>query len=185
MKVDWERSKKEVRGDIYNTISLLLLLASEIFFIVSIFCLHIEDLKVFHLISVSIEFFLLMLFMYFFLKIETKGICKIYLNGVCKVELREYKKKKLYISYVLWGISIFIMALVYVVFLNDFLNLVSCGENNPLIILITFVIYFCGLILMGWIQVSDVDKIYYYNEGISKIKFHYEQDKFNNCNNKK
>ena len=66
LKVDWERSKKEVRGDIYNTISLLLLLASEIFFIVSIFCLHIEDLKVFHLISVSIEFFLLMLFMYFF-----------------------------------------------------------------------------------------------------------------------
>ena len=185
LKVDWERSKKEVRGDIYNTISLLLLLASEIFFIVSIFCLHIEDLKVFHLISVSIEFFLLMLFMYFFLKIETKGICKIYLNGVYKVELREYKKKKLYISYVLWGISIFIMALVYVVFINDFLNLVSCGENNPLIILITFVIYFCGLILMGWIQVSDVDKIYYYNEGISKIKFHYEQDKFNNCNNKK
>ena len=85
----------------------------------------------------------------------------------------------------MWGISIFIIALVYVVFLNDFLNLVSCGENNPLIILITFVIYFCGLILMGWIQVSDVDKIYYYNEGISKIKFHYEQDKFNNCNNKK
>lgn len=33
LKVDWERSKKEVRGDIYNTISLLLLLASEIFFI--------------------------------------------------------------------------------------------------------------------------------------------------------
>ena len=62
--------------------------------------------------------------------------------------------------------------------LKEVLRVVSCGENNLLIMLITSLLYFCGLILMGWAEVMEVDTIYYYNRGINKIKlYYYEQNK--------
>ena len=35
---------------------------------------------------------------------------------------------------------------------------------------------------MGWVQVADVDNIYYYNKAINRIKLYYKQN--DNCNNK-
>ena len=125
-------------------------------------------------VSVSITFFVLMLCLYFIVKMEAKTICILYLNGVHRGKVKEYKRKKLWGAYIIWWISGIMLMLVYVDILTDFIEIISCGENNLLIILITTLFYFCSLTLMGWAEVMEADIIYYYNKGINLIRLHYE-----------
>ncbi|MBR3601191.1 MAG: hypothetical protein IKL49_02570 [Lachnospiraceae bacterium] len=177
LKFDWEKSKKETRGNICSIISLVLLLVSELFFVISVCYLHVQKIKNFEWISTLITFFVLMLFFYFLVKIQAKLICTSYLNGVHGGKVKEYKKIKLWVSDLICWISGIMLMLVYIDNLKEVLRVVSCGENNLLIMLITSLLYFCGLILMGWAEVMEVDTIYYYNRGINKIKLYYEQNK--------
>lgn len=90
--------------------------------VISVCYLHVQEIKNFEWISTLITFFVLMLFFYFLVKIQAKLICTSYLNGVHGGKVKEYKKIKLWVSYLIWWISGIMLMLVYIDNLKEVLR---------------------------------------------------------------
>ena len=173
LKSDWEHSKKEVRGNACTTISFFLIVALNIYFFLSIFNLHVDNIDLFNLISVSIAFLIMMAFLCFVSVFGLKDVCNYLLSGVITIKPQKYKISLLYVCYITWIVSIVICMGVYVYFVKRFLELVPCGENDSMIILISGTIYASVLSLVSWAQVPNFHEIYHYNSSVNKVRGKY------------
>ncbi len=182
LKDDWERAKKEVKGDVYGIIGLFLFVISDIYIIVSIFLLHIDDISVFNLISTGC--------VYLIVTVILNGVfifvikCNDILEGVITEKPKKYKKGRLYVCYIICAISVIAFGVLYIKALKDFLDIISCGENDLMIVLVSSIIHLFGLFLSSWVQISDIDKKYYYNDSINKVKSCYKELENEMLNNK-
>ena len=177
LKFDWERSKKEVQGDMYNVISLLLFVISGIYFVVSVFYLKVKNIEAYIFVSICIIYFLMIVIVYSVFMFEIKVICQIILSGTVITNPQNYKRKKLIICYIIVLVGIIGSMLGYLYILDQFLETVSCGENNLIIMLVSFYIYMLAVLLLYWTQTTNMDKIYNYNNSINKIRIKYEKDR--------
>ena len=115
----------------------------------------------------------MMAFLCFVSVFGLKDVCNYLLSGVITIKPQKYKISLLYVCYITWIVSIVICMGVYVYFVKRFLELVPCGENDSMIILISGTIYASVLSLVSWAQVPNFHEIYHYNSSVNKVRGKY------------
>lgn len=183
LKDDWERSKREVQGDTYGTLSMILFVMSGIYFSASVVCLHTEDVKIFDMVSVLIVYLFMAILMYAISIIEVNSVCNTILSGTVTAKPENYDEGKLCGCYVICGVSIIVFILIYGRLIKEFLEIISCGTDNSMIILVSMVIYFFALLLLYLAHADNIDRNYRYNWSISKAKIKHmkKQNTLVNC----
>ena len=86
LKFDWERSKKEVRENIYEIASRMIFICSGIYFAVSIIiCNKNNSISNFDLLSMVGMFVILIVLLSIVVSLEIKGTCRSVLKGVTNI----------------------------------------------------------------------------------------------------
>lgn len=177
LKDDWERSKKEVKGDFYNIISLLLFFASGIYFVISVLYLNNEDIGVYQLISILVVYVLMIVSVYVILWLEMKIICDCFLDGSVSKAPKKYNTRRLIFSILIAGAIFFVYMILYAYILQQFLAIISCGENDNMIILVSTFIFFPAVLLLYYAETNRMEKNFNYNNAINEIRIKYVEIK--------
>lgn len=169
LKFDWERSKTEIKGNIYEIVSVLVFFCNVVYFVVSFFVSNVNvGITKFQLGSLAgIYIFLLVLGNVLFINI-VKLICNTVIKGKITDSPKEYSLIYLTACYIIWGVSIVALCVIYLSFMVNFLTL------DQMSILLLTIMYLFGLLLQYFSQAFTVDKQYYYICAIDKIRIKYE-----------
>lgn len=175
LKNDWERSKKEVKGDFYNIVSLILFSASGIYFAASVVYLNEEGIEEYYLIPMLIGYALIIIIGYFLFFLEVKFFCLGILDGNVKDEPKKYKIGRLIICYVIEGIVILATTSLYIGAIQIFLKTLSCGENENVISSVASIIFLSALLLLYYSKTIVLGKIFNYSNAINTIRIKYKK----------
>jgi len=176
LKFDWERSKKEVKGNIYDIASLLMFLCTGVYFAVSIFiCNQNADITRFELASIVGVYILVLVICNITFIVEVKYTCIGILKGVITAYPKQYSCRRLMGCYILWAISAGVLFIIYVFAIVKVFALLGNGKASEMSIVLLTIIYLFGIGLQYISQTLNVDKEYYYVCAIEKIRFNCEE----------
>ncbi|MBE5852717.1 MAG: hypothetical protein E7299_07190 [Lachnospiraceae bacterium] len=177
LKDDWERSKKEVKGDIYKITSLLLFSGAGTYFAASVVYLNEDNIGAYYLIPMLIGYALIIIIAYFLFVLEAKLSYLRILDGNVKDEPKKYRLGRLICCYIIEGILILATISIYIEALDIFLDVLSCGENETVIRSVSGIIFISGLLLLYYSKTISLGKIYNYSNAINIIRIKYQEDK--------
>lgn len=176
LKYDWERSKKEVQGDICDFGVLFLLGLSGVYCVVSILYLNEENIGVYQLASMLSVYALMIIMIYSIFIIEMKTFYRDILDGSIHSTPKKYTWIRLIFCYLFVGIFVIGYIIGYSMIIKEFLKIVSCGENNAMIRLVSTYIFMPGILLWYYTKTSSMKKIYIYSNAINIIRINYEDN---------
>lgn len=171
LKVDWERSKKEVKGDIYEIISYFLFISSGIYFTVSIFWSNQnEEMTSFNLASIVFLYIAMTVLVNVFVVFEVKIMCSSIVTGVVTGQPEQFKWCKLGRCYIIWVISILGLVVTHSLVIKFFFQLIQNIKSDVISIFVESIIYVAGLGFLYVSQTFNIDKEFYYNNGINILR---------------
>lgn len=171
LKYDWERSKNEVKGNVYDAMSLIIFLMTAIYFTVSIFISN-ENVNItkFQLVSmVGAYIFIIIIINVVFLA-EVRISCKGILNGVISVKTDKNSYKRLLVCYILWILSDIGLFALYAFSVCKFFVLVGNGNFDVWSVFWLMLMYLFGMGLQYVSQTLEIDKEYNYIKAINNIR---------------
>lgn len=178
LKFDWERSKKEIRGNAYDIASWMMFLGAGMYFAVSIYTCNVNaDITKSMLASMAAAFILIIVFCNGLFFAEVKTTCKILLRGAITAEAKQYNYRRLIGCYALWVLNDIVLVIIYVYVLIQVFSFIGNGESNEIRIIFLIIMYVFGLVLQYISQTINVDKEYFYVNAINKIRSNREKDK--------
>lgn len=178
LKFDWDRSKKEVKGNIYDIASWLIFLCAWLYFVISIFIYNVDtDITKFELASILGGYILVNVIFNILFVAEVRVTCKVVLKGVITARPKQYSFVRFLVCYIIWGVSIILLLLLYFNGIVKVFALVGTGETNEISIILLTITYLVGLSLQYVSQTLIVDKEYFYVCAIEKIRLNYEENK--------
>lgn len=169
LKFDWERSKNEVKGNMYNIFAFILYILDVIYFSFLVFQSNLPNktLNSFTFIGIVVLLTVIINILFFAL---LKLICNCILN-------KEYKKNNLklilgYIVYLLlFVVNCFIVSILVVYGFNYY----KVSGINQLIMELLIVLLFAGLAFQYVSHILYIDRVFFYNDAIIKIKEKYQK----------
>lgn len=171
LKVDWERSKIEVKGNLYKFLSSLILVAAAIYFAISIFYYNQNTyISAFDLLTIVLIYILMVIFSSALFIAEVKITCSRVLKGTTLVDKKQYSSMRLVGCYLLWGGTILTMLLIYMYAINSIYSSIWNGNRNDFSILLSTLIYLFGMIVHFIYQTINIDNEFYYNSSINMIR---------------
>lgn len=182
LKVDWERSKLEVKGNIYSTVSYILFIGVFMYF--SILTYHYnKNMSNFDLFAVIghviiIAFLIHICFMYVIEKICKKVLITSFSkkkNKIVMLLLGKFKEEtlKYNICYLLHVVSVAIPFIIYSVYCKVIEG--TLLKQTHINIILCILLYVLGLGFEYASEMILIDKNIYYISGINKIKESYTE----------
>lgn len=187
LKYDWERSKREVKGNIYEIITKTLYLVLSVYLIVCIYLsrdvINVENYGWIDIFSMIGCYILMITICNILCNFEMNEICKIILKGStktekdnCKIILKRKTHKKdvkgidlrLILCYITIVISIIIFACIYIKVITIIFKMLKLGNAN---ILFSTIIYLFAIVLYFLSKTNKIDIEYYYIRAIEEIRF--------------
>lgn len=173
LKYDWERSKNEVKNNMYNIVGWIMFFSTSIYFTFSIF-MYSGNINITKsdLGSMAAVYILLIIASNVVVLMLGKSVCKKILDGVVKQKVKENNSWKLAKCYGIWGIYFLASFIIYTVALREVFSVVVGGKGVSIILLV--LMYMIGLGLQVIYQGLNISKDYNYVSAIDKIRRIYE-----------
>ena len=150
LKFDWERSKKEVRENIYEIASRMIFICSGIYFAVSIIICNKNN-------SIVVS-------------LEIKGTCRSVLKGVTNILPSKNTSGRVIFCYILWSISIIVLFVFFYIVIIEVYDFIGMGDRNQFSIGVLSGLYILALVLQYISQTLNVKIEYYYISAIDRIR---------------
>lgn len=171
LKFDWERSKKEVRENIYEIASRMIFICSGIYFAVSIIiCNKNNSISNFDLLSMVGMFVILIVLLSIVVSLEIKGTCRSVLKGVTNILPSKNTSGRVIFYYILWSISIIVLFVFFYIVIIEVYDFIGMGDRNQFSIGVLSGLYILALVLQYISQTLNVKIEYYYISAIDRIR---------------
>lgn len=181
LKDDWERTKKEVKGDSYNNLSIITLVAVTIYFTISIFYGNqISDISVFDLLTIILSYIVLIIFSSLLFGIVGKTACSRIIEGTIDDKPNVNYQTKSLKCYLMWGVLIFVMWLVYGFAMANIYISIGMGKLNEISNLLSNLIYILGITFQFIYQLLKIERHSKYYNAINKTRGKYLKKSDNN-----
>lgn len=175
LKFDWERSKVEVKGNLFNYLSCLTLIAVTIYFAISLFmCNQHTDISVFNLSTLILIYIVLLIINSLLFIIVVRTTCSRIINGTINEQPEQSNYKKLCKCYMYWGIAILAMLYVYGHCMYIIYSSIGDGKDD-FSILLSVLIFLLGMIFQYIYQAYIIDRDYNYNNSINIVRATYKR----------
>ena len=169
LKFDWERSKNEVKGNMYDIASWIMFVLASVCFFVFLYSANKKNVK-YDLAALAVVLAFSIVLFYLFISYEIKGICKCILKGVTTSNAKQYGYWRLIVCYVVCACVVFLLVILNLAVAQEVLDNFGNDCINPLCISLVFILYVYGLVLQYMSQIIYVDKEFYYINAINKIR---------------
>lgn len=168
LKYDWERSKIEVKGNIYTGSSIIMIALSIVYFIISLFKYNCNSDSVVYEIMTVILIYVVLIFA--LLLLLNKLIYYIG-RGMLK---NKYKKKdvKYFALYIIYGVIIFIficLGIIYYIIIRNVFDVI-CGKTVELCTILLMLLFIAGLAFGCVSQIVSFDLQFNYIDTINRIR---------------
>lgn len=176
LKSDWERSKKEVKGDLYEIASWIVFGATGIFFVFLFWVCGInKDISMPVLIAMIAVYILVSVFPNFILIPQIKDFSKSLIEGVITVKPKKHNYGKLLLCYLFECVSFFILLvanifLVYVIF-DTYGN-----QEKDIYIISIITMYAFGLYLSYAAVTLNLEQEFRYTNAIEVIRYSFGEE---------
>lgn len=170
LKADWERTKNEVKGNMYDIASWVMFILSNIYFTVSIFSrnsyIQINNYILMTMAGIYVFLIVIVNLSHNFIVKEISGRI---LNCVVKGENMKYSLKRLLICYVLCTACVIGHVYIYCITVRQAFDIIGNGNSNQLSITLLFILYTFGLGFKCISQKMYIDNEYDYANCINRI----------------
>lgn len=185
LKDDWERSKREVKGDKYFFASIIFFLAAGIFFcgLASYYLTSNNDLSIFSKMGDIVGYLLCMALPILILPIISMQIGEQLLDGIIRDKGTTRNIWWLALAYGICGISLISMILLNYFSLSRFYNLISRGKDVVFFVTIFLQLFACGFQYVQ--QANELERKYFYYRAINLINGKYKKEELQNKENLK
>lgn len=175
LKSDWERSKKEVKGDIYSVLSGVFFLITAVSFCVSLFYYSkkVESVSVIMIIGI---YALMMIATHILLCYENKITYRSILNGMITSDPKQYSSCRLIGCYVICLIGAIVLTVIFGLLVWGAFTEMKCGKYFYLSAMVIVILYMFGLGFQVASRYLYIDNQYHYVNAINKIRANYEKN---------
>lgn len=178
LKFDWERSKDEVKGNMFELVSWLILLCTMGYFYFSI-TLHntlFESYR-FEIISMIGIYILMIIGFYFIIVFEVKSTCTTLIKGVITQDPKKDNWKKLLGCYYIYIVSGILLIIIYHGMLDAAFGSIGNKAANEISIWLLTIMYFIVVCLQFGSQIKKIDNNYYYVDAVNRVRINYKSMK--------
>lgn len=173
LKSDWERSKEEVKGNIFYLISGLAFGITGIYPFVCIYILNAkEQVKAYELIS-KFAFIGIFIIIFAFITgyvislIKTTCIC--ILGSVSNNKTKRYKTGHIIACYFIWGLGVLGLAYIFITILKEIFIIIGGLDSNLINISFIYMCYSLGIGLQAIPKAVLIRREFYYYTAIENI----------------
>lgn len=176
LKVDWERSKNEVKGNIFDTISWMILIVDGIYFMVSAFlCNENGQIDAFTLFSLAAINVVGIVALNVVLNFEIALSCKEMLKGGFSSKRQPIYRRKFIVCCGICGLGFLINLGAYVYCVVEAFTLFGNGHANYFCIILLAFLYALGLGFHLASQYGKIEQSFFYAIAIDNIRTEYEK----------
>lgn len=165
LKYDWERSKNEVKGNIYNVVSVILFVTTSIWFAISLFVYNtVAILKPLELFEIAAVFILVFVLCHYIVISQSESYYMCYLDTMCRgnIKKRGFGYGLLFLPYGLVGI--FSLRVIYGVY-NQVIN----NNETGICIIFLAITYLSALVFQCLSRSLHLKADYIYMKKIMEI----------------
>lgn len=190
LKNDWERSKKEVRGNIYEAISLGIFIFTNFMFAISIsYCDKKSPIQTFELVFLVVGFFVSILAIQCIAESITKDLNQQILRGYITSEPKDYKPWRIWVCYITYAVKALVLLVIYVLLIDTVFAIASNQTQTQMTISVLALLFMVGMGMRYISQSLNIEDVYDYVVAINKLRVLYESDvtperKTDICSNK-
>lgn len=176
LKFDWERSKKEVTGNLYEIASWIVFGATGIFLVFLFWVCSINnDISMPGLIAMIAVYILACFFANFILIPRITDACKILIEGVITVNPKKHNDGKLVLCYLFELIGFIILLVVNILFLHLIFDIYGNQEKDIYIISI-ITMYAFGLYLSYAALTINLEQEFRYTNAIEEKRYSFGEE---------
>lgn len=176
LKTDWERSKKEVKGNLYEIASWIVFGATGLFFVFLFWgCGINQDISMSGLIAMITIYILVCFFANFTLIPRITDVCKLLIEGVITVKPKKHNNGKLVLCYLFEIIGFIFLLVVNIFFLRLIFDAHGNQEKDIYIILIS-VMYAFGLYLSYAGLTLNLEQEFRYTNAIEVKRYSFGEE---------
>lgn len=171
LKADWERTKNEVRGNLYDIASWIMFILSNLYFTISIFlCNEYMQINQYTLITMAGIYVFIIFIFNILIDFEVKKISEIILRGIISEKAKKYSQKRLIICYLLCTICVVGHVFMYWYIVRQAFGIIENARHNQLSITLLVILYMFGLGFKYVSQKVYIDNEFYYVNSINRIR---------------
>ena len=168
LKYDWECSKREIRGNTYKVLSMIIFAGTGIYFASLIFmCREYTVLTKFHLATVSCIFILIVIALVFLLCQEAGFLCSNMVKG--NLKNKESKNVLIYVK-LIWVVSTMVLTCGYAKIITGLFKLLSDIRYTSLSIILLIAMFIFGLVFLYMSKEPIFELQHRYIDEIQKIR---------------
>ena len=168
LKSDWERSKKEVMGDIYKLLSRICYISSACVVVLPYFFLKTVQQEVDYISAVVI----LLLVTVFG---ATHFVFTDMIYSKCMERLNK-TGKNVNVCYIIVIVVMVLLLCICAGIIDIVLGVIGSQSVNRAIMVVAYIIYGIGLIMQGTINLEAINETHRYNRAIDALKKKYEEE---------
>lgn len=177
LKNDWERSKKEVRGNIYEAISLGTFIFTNIMFAISIsYCDKKSPIQTFELVFLVVGFIVSILAIQCIAESITKDLNQQILRGYITSEPKDYKPWRIWVCYTTYAVKALVLLVIYVLLMDTVFAIASNQTQTQMTISVLALLFMVGMGMRYISQSLNIEDAYDYVVAINKLRVLYESD---------